>query len=213
LGSNDKAGKGQTQIVKKHYFTVKTPIMDETPKSNAVQCRECGTVNPLFYISCTNCKRKLDLTDKRLFEQKIEDNKTVPTSNASLLSLVLFGVLFSIFFYFALNIMGFGRNEEKSALGNNDSYSAKSLTKSAFIVKVKENQNIIDADITDVNFLYISVVDDGVSKDAMAVYYCRLAKEYNMGVDAVKVVDASTANLLKNGTAYGRELAKSFCDD
>jgi hypothetical protein len=72
---------------------------------------------------------------------------------------------------------------------------------------------VVDADITDVNFLYISVVDDGNSKDAMATFYCRLAKEYNVReVKAVKNVDALTAKLPKDGTASGRELGKSFCD-
>jgi hypothetical protein len=81
-----------------------------------------------------------------------------------------------------------------------------------FIDKIKENKAVIDADITDVGFLYIAVLNDGQNKDAMATYYCRLAREFKVtAVKSVKIVDVATAKLPKNGTAIGEELGISHC--
>lgn len=55
-----------------------------------------------------------------------------------------------------------------------------------FIDEIKENKVVIDAAITDVDFLYIAVVDDNTNKQAMATYYCRLAASETMNVKAVK---------------------------
>ena len=79
-----------------------------------------------------------------------------------------------------------------------------------FLNEVKENMYIMDATITDQNFLYIAVQDDGQSKEGMATYYCRFAASKGMQIEAVKIVDAATFKKY-DGAATGHELAKSFC--
>lgn len=80
-----------------------------------------------------------------------------------------------------------------------------------FLKQVKSNTSIIDAAITDVNFLYISVYNDGTNKDAMAAYYCRLAKDSSIDIAGVKIVDAATAKIPHDGTATGTVIGKAFC--
>ncbi|MHA8064993.1 hypothetical protein [Aquirufa aurantiipilula] len=92
-------------------------------------------------------------------------------------------------------------------------YSSNSASKAEFIAEVKMNDQVIDADITDVNVLYISSPNDGKDKQVLADLYCKWVKNYNIqGVNMVKVVDSKTANLPKNGTAWGDELGKCFCN-
>lgn len=58
----------------------------------------------------------------------------------------------------------------------------------SFMDKVKENKQVVKVIISDVGFLCIAVVDDGVSKNAMATYYCRLAQqEGETKIKAVKI--------------------------
>ncbi len=123
--------------------------------------------------------------------------------------MIIFAIVFGTIFYFGLKLFGVGNDKNNSSKPEKNNH----LSKTEFIEKVKENQAVIDADITDVKFLYISVVDDGINKNAMAIFYCRLAKEYSViEVQAVKIVDAASAYLPKNGTAAGKELGKSFCN-
>jgi hypothetical protein len=181
--------------------------MEGMNTTNAVQCSTCQTNNPRFFINCKKCGKKLDMMDRRVYDADI-DKKPEVSNKVTPVSMLIFIIVFSTFLYFGFKILGIGRKKENPVVG-----TYGQLSKVEFISKVKENSSVIDADITDVNFLYITVTDDGTNKDAMAVFYCRLAKEYNVAeVSAVKVVDAATAILSKNGTAQGKELGKSFCN-
>lgn len=187
----------------------------EELKTNAVQCGKCGTNNPRFYINCKNCGKKLDMSDKKIYDENV-DKKTTNSPKWTPTSLIIFAVVFGTLFYFGLKFLGVGNHDSSSKETSTTSLDVGSygtLTKAEFISKVKENQVVVDADVTDVNYLYISVINDGSNKDAMATFYCRLAKQYNVSeVKAVKIVDAASAYLPKNGTASGKELGKSFCD-
>lgn len=83
--------------------------------------------------------------------------------------------------------------------------------KETLLTTVKQNSAVMDATITNVGFLYIAVLNDGINKDPMAVYHCRLAKEKNIGISAVKIVDFTTFEK-GEGWAKGKELGKSFCN-
>jgi hypothetical protein len=50
-----------------------------------------------------------------------------------------------------------------------------------------------------------------MDKTPMAAYYCRLAKSKSLGIAAVKVLDF-TETKFEEGTAYCKELGKSFCN-
>ncbi len=176
--------------------------MEGLNTTNAVQCSKCGTNNPRFFINCKKCGKKLDLMDNRVcdpeMEHKTNSTKWTPTT------LLIFAVVFGTLFYFGLKIFGVGNHEKSSTKDNynttstvtNNSYST--LSKSDFISKVKENQAVIDADITDVKYLYIAVIDDGINKVAMAAFYCRLARQYNVSeVTAVKIVGECNLNCVR----------------
>ena len=187
----------------------------EELKINAVQCSKCGTNNPRFYIKCKNCSRKLDMSDKRVYDENV-DEKTANATKWTTTSLAVFTIVFGTLFYLVIKFLGINNHNSSSSqpqLNRSNIGTYGTLTKFDFINKVKENQVVVDADITDVNYLYIAVINDNSNKDAMAAFYCRLAKEYNVSeVKAVKVIDVANAYLPKNGTASGKELGKAFCD-
>ena len=85
------------------------------------------------------------------------------------------------------------------------------LDKEQIVRLAKNNSSVIDAIVTDVNILYIAVLNDGVDKKPMAVYYCRLAKEKLIPLAAVKIVDYTTYES-GDGWAKGKELGISYCD-
>lgn len=185
--------------------------MEGTNTTNAVECNTCKTNNSRYAVNCKKCGKKLGFMDRHVYDSNLEIKPITNTKStkATPTSMLVFLVVFGVLFYFALKFLNVGGS--KKVEHTTGSYGT--LSKLEFISKVKENTAVIDADITDVNYLYIAVIDDGNNKDAMATFYCRLAKEYNMSeVSAVKIVDAATARLPKNGTAEGKELGKSFCN-
>lgn len=80
------------------------------------------------------------------------------------------------------------------------------------MAQIKENQTIIKASITDGGFLCLAVINDGTSKDLMAIYYCRLAKEKGSNdIKAVKILDVYNSTF-EPGSAYGKELGRAYCN-
>jgi hypothetical protein len=90
--------------------------MDDSPKNNAVECSACGTVNPLFYISCTKCKRKLDLTDKRIFDAGIAEHKPYSAKGQTLLGGVIFGVIMLGVMFFLFKLLGIGSSSDSKMI-------------------------------------------------------------------------------------------------
>lgn len=86
------------------------------------------------------------------------------------------------------------------------------IGKQTFLLKVNQNQSILNSAITEQGVLALSVYSDGVDKSNMATYYCRLAKEEGIEIESVKILDASNARF-EEGAAYGTELAQIFCND
>lgn len=170
------------------------------------------------YINTTNLKRDSKHTAEQIFESvkkqyidKYTDSSSVEFPEGEI--------------QFVRNNLLLTINNEMSSpsiiFQDHDNYrkkisedASKIVTKSPnddFITELKQNQSIVDATVTDVNFLYIAVVNDGQNKQAMATYYCKLAASKNIGIKAVKIVDAATF-VKSKGAAEGKELAKSFCE-
>jgi hypothetical protein len=87
--------------------------MDTEQKNNAVECSSCGTINPLFYISCTKCKRKLDITDKRIYDAQIAERKPNSGKGQVILGGVIIGAILVGVIFLLFKLLGIG--------GNNDS--------------------------------------------------------------------------------------------
>lgn len=85
------------------------------------------------------------------------------------------------------------------------------ISNDKFLEEIKQNPLVQGATITDVNFLYIAVINDNRRKDEMAEYYCRLSRLKGILISAVKIVDASTYRE-EAGAAFGTEIGKSFCN-
>jgi hypothetical protein len=93
-----------------------------------------------------------------------------------------------------------------------DSSNSTYKGSTSFLSEVKQNIAVQRAIVSDVGMLCIAVVNDGVSKVAMARYYCRLAQERGASeIKGVKILDAADA-IFEPGAAYGTELGKSFCN-
>jgi len=95
---------------------------------------------------------------------------------------------------------------------NTDFSSAlQSLERENFISEIQENSSILKASITNQDFLYIAIINDGLDKTPMATYYCRLAKSKNIYLSAVKIIDIQGSTFAE-GQVSGNELGKSFCN-
>jgi hypothetical protein len=76
---------------------------------------------------------------------------------------------------------------------------------------IKAEPKVLDAIITDANVLYVSVKDDGTSRDGYASYLCEVLREKNSKVDQVKVVKVNSQKDPDRDNAYGVLLGKCFC--
>lgn len=77
---------------------------------------------------------------------------------------------------------------------------------------IKEWEEVKDVVLTDVNILYVAILDDGIKKDVYADYICTALKSKGIKVDMVKVVKYGSMKDPKRDNAYGILLGKSFCN-
>lgn len=89
---------------------------------------------------------------------------------------------------------------------------SQSSSSNDFMTQVRENQNILKASVTAAGYLCLAVMNDGTKKNAMAIYYCRLAKEAGRSdIKAVKILDAMHCTF-EPDAAYGTELGRAYCN-
>lgn len=94
-----------------------------------------------------------------------------------------------------------GTGNEVSANGNN-----------AALELIKQEPKVKEAIITDVNVLYVSVVDDGTNRDGYASYLCEILREKKAAAKRVKVVKVNSTNDPNRDNAYGVLLGESYCN-
>lgn len=107
-------------------------------------------------------------------------------------------IVASLFILFAI---GSGESEKpQNNLGN-----------TLALAEIKKEPKVIEALITDVNVLYVSVGDDGTDRSGYASYLCEILRENKASCNRVKVVKAGTTKHPKADNAYGILLGESNC--
>jgi len=87
---------------------------------------------------------------------------------------------------------------------------SSSIKSNSDILKlVKSEPKVRDATITSADVLYVSVVDDGTSRDGYASYICETIR--GGSVNHVKVVKFGSINDPNKDNAYGIVLGESYC--
>ena len=78
---------------------------------------------------------------------------------------------------------------------------------------MKEDKVAVEAIITDTDVLYVSVKDDGTSRDGLASYFCNYKSEFPKSTfKSVKIVEAGTTNSSNKDNAYGVLLGEHYCN-
>jgi hypothetical protein len=105
--------------------------------------------------------------------------------------------------------------------GKNETYTAKNSKASSKVSKdslnskilqvVRKEPKVIEAIITDVDVLYVSVKDDGTRRDGYAQYLCSMVQDFCTHIHRVKVIKVGTTNDPKKDNAYGVELGDANC--
>jgi len=96
-----------------------------------------------------------------------------------------------------------GSGESEKPLDNKNNSKA--------LAEIKKEPKVIEAIITDVNVLYISVKDDGTDRSGYASYLCEILRENKASCNRIKVVEAGTTKHPKADNAYGILLGESYC--
>jgi hypothetical protein len=98
------------------------------------------------------------------------------------------------------------------AIGSGDSEKPQdNLSNNKALAEIKNEPKVIEAIITDVNVLYVSVSDDGTDRSGYASYLCEILRENKATCNRVKVVKAGTTKNPKADNAYGILLGESYC--
>jgi len=79
-----------------------------------------------------------------------------------------------------------------------------------FLTIVKKEPKVKDAVITDILFLYASVVDDQTNRNGYADYMCQLAKDNGANITKVKIVDNMDVIAQKSQSNW-RVLGEAWC--
>lgn len=98
------------------------------------------------------------------------------------------GIIVGVF-VLSLLIQGTRKGERKAKLSSRD-FEA--------INEIELDENVLDAVITNVRTLYVVATDDGTPKDVLARHYCDVAKKKHALIEAVRVVEADSANAPNN---------------
>ena len=114
--------------------------------------------------------------------------------------LIILGIIIGGIFLLAKSGARNAVKIEKHKSGNNDD----------LLRSIKSEPKVKDATITDANVLYISVIDDGTSRNGYAEYICEVVKDFNTNVNRVKVVKYNSSND-SGSNAYGTVLGQSWC--
>jgi hypothetical protein len=112
-----------------------------------------------------------------------------------------FGSAIAVSFFI---IIAFGSSESEKPLDNKNNNKA--------LAEIKKEPKVIEAIITDVNVLYVSVKDDGTDRSGYASYLCEILRENKATCNRVKVVKVGTTKHPKANNAYGILLGESFCN-
>ena len=91
-------------------------------------------------------------------------------------------------------------SDTKSSIGNEEA-----------LREIKKEPKVKEAILTDANVLYVSVVDDGTSRNGYASYICEILREKNAVANRVKVVKVNSTNDPNRDNAYGVLLGESWC--
>jgi len=78
--------------------------------------------------------------------------------------------------------------------------------------EIKQEAKIKEALITDSNVLYVTVDDDGTSRNGYAEYLCQLLKEYKATANWVKVIKVNSTKDPNKDNIYGVLLGESHCN-
>ena len=77
--------------------------------------------------------------------------------------------------------------------------------------EIQKEPKVIEAIITDANVLYVTVEDDGTSRDGYASYLCEVLNANEASTNWVKVVKVNSAKDPNADNAYGVLLGESNC--
>ncbi len=77
---------------------------------------------------------------------------------------------------------------------------------------IKQQKKILDYVITDANVLYVTLADDGTSRNGYASYLCQEVKDTNSSVTRVKIVKLGSQNDPNKDNAYGVLLGECYCN-
>jgi hypothetical protein len=101
--------------------------------------------------------------------------------------------------------------DKPNSNSNNAPNEALSSNNKALAI-IKKEPKVKEAIITDVNVLYVSVLDDGTNRNGYADYLCQILNENGSSVSNVKVVEVGTTNDPDKDNAYGVLLGESNCN-
>jgi hypothetical protein len=77
--------------------------------------------------------------------------------------------------------------------------------------EIRKEKKITEAFINDANVLYVSVADDGTTRDGYAMYLCNVLAEHNATTKMVKVMKTGSIGDANATNAYGVQLGEASC--
>lgn len=77
--------------------------------------------------------------------------------------------------------------------------------------QVRKEEKVKEAVITEANVLYVSVDDNGTSRNGFAEYLCQILKDNNATTKWVKIVKRGSADDPKADNGFGILLGESHC--
>jgi hypothetical protein len=90
--------------------------------------------------------------------------------------------------------------------------SSETKDNKKLIEVIKQQKKILDYVITDANVLYVTLADDGTSRNGYASYLCQEVKDTNSSVTRVKIVKLGSQNDPNKDNAYGVLLGECYCN-
>lgn len=191
----------------------------------AIECSVCQTLNPSSSVRCRTCGKDLNQSDKKLLTSPdniaVESIHSFPSyivqtsSNEGkgrsiirtiLVILVAAGLVYSIYAWV---------KTKKDTLPKKEVVSRQLDLETEAVLFADElrsgNKNIINAQITPDQTLYLAVRNTGANQTAFADYYCRQAQtNEHLHIARVIVIDIATAYFSATRVS-GKELARAMC--
>lgn len=88
---------------------------------------------------------------------------------------------------------------------------AQENAKKIMLAGLKTEKVAKDVFLTDADFLYVSVKNDGTSRNGLAEYFCQQANDLGYMPFFVRIVAAGTSNNPNSDNAYGITLGECNC--